>query len=467
MTNRSISLRLTIWFSAIFLCGFVLFGATIWLDLAYSLGQGRDRTLHRRAARFIELLEATRNDLPTVWESRFEELAGAIPEGNLIRIFDPAGHRLFPAQPSPPDFPPAFTQSAMREKFTTLQYQNRPYRLLEFPVHTKPPYVILVAGQLDDNRNIMARLTAGLTWATPVMLALSALAGYVLSRRALQPVAQISATLRSISIGSLSRRLPIAHTGDELHRLAETCNEMLARLEDSVDRINRFTADASHELRSPVALIRTVAEYALRNPNIDSDNKEAFEEILAECVEAGALLEDMLTLARADAGYGSTSSEPVNLTELVLDACVRFRPSAESRRQTLEMPAGGLPAWVSGDRSSLRRLLWILLDNAVKYTPSGGLISVELDLTSSRACITVRDNGPGIPQALLPRVFDRFVRADPSRGEVNGTGLGLAIAKSIATAHGAILGVQPAPPHGSAFTVEFHLAQRALGELQS
>ena len=132
---------------------------------------------------------------------------------------------------------------------------------------------------------MLARLTMSLAWWIPGMLVLSGFGGYFLSRRVLQPVAQITASLRSIGIGSLSQRLPISHARDELQCLAETCNEMLARLENAVERINRFTADASHELRSPVALIRTVAEYALRNPRIDADSKDAFEEILAKSVD--------------------------------------------------------------------------------------------------------------------------------------------------------------------------------------
>jgi signal transduction histidine kinase len=317
--------------------------------------------------------------------------------------------------------------------------------------------VILVAGQLEDNRNMMARFTTGLAWAIPAMLALSAFGGYLLSRRVLRPVDQITAALSSITIGNLSRRLPTSNTGDELQRLAETCNGMLARLEDAVDRINRFTADASHELRSPVALIRNVSEYALRNPNIDSESRYAFEEILAESVEAGRLLEDMLTLARADAGHANTVFEAVDLRELVEDVCARLRPLAQAKDQTVAIRTVAVPAWTSADRSDLRRLFSILLDNAIKYTPAKGRIEVELTATGSRALLAVRDSGVGIPVVLLPRIFDRFVRADPSRGEVNGTGLGLAIAKAIADAHDVPLTVQSREQEGSVFTAEFYL----------
>jgi signal transduction histidine kinase len=452
----SISLRLTFWFSAIFLCGFILFGVTMWIDLAYSLAQGRDRTLTRRAARFREVLDATRADAPAMRTAQLEKLADVIPEGNLIQIFDAMGQRLFPVTPSPPDFPWP-TAGDARESFRSLEYRGRPFRLLRLPLPENPPFLILVAGQLEDNRNMMARFTTGLASAIPAMLALSALAGYFLGRRVLQPVDQITAALGSITIGNLASRLDTSNTGDELQRLVETCNAMLARLDDAVDRTNRFTADASHELRSPVALIRNVSEYALRNPDIDIESRYAFEEILAESVEAGRLLEDMLTLARADAGHAITDFQPVELTELVEEVCARLRPLADARDQAVALRIADLPSWTNGDRSDLRRLFSILLDNAIKYTPAKGRIEVEVTATPSRAVITVRDSGIGIPQVLVPRIFDRFVRADPSRGEVNGTGLGLAIAKWIADAHDATLTVQSREQEGSVFTVEFHL----------
>lgn len=460
MKNTSISLRLTFWFLAIFLCGFVLFGIIMWVDLSYSLSKGRDRTLNRRAARFVELLEATRSSSPARREALFEQLADVIPEGNLIQVYTPLGQRVLPRIPSPFDFPWPAVSTVSSARFSNLQVGSRPYRLLEFPVEAEQPFVILVAGQLEDNRNMMARFTTGLAGAIPAMLALSALAGYFLGRRVLRPVDQITAALRSMNIGNLSQRLPVSNSGDEIERLTETCNQMLGRLENAVDRLKRFTADASHELRSPVALIRAMAEYSLRNPGIDAESKEAFGEILAESADAGLLLEDMLTLARADAGYGTPEFEPVDLTELIEDVGARLRPLAEVRNQSVDLRTRG-PAWISGDRSSLRRLLSILLDNAIKYTPAGGRIEMELTVDTSRAVVTVRDNGIGIPEALLPRIFDRFARVDPSRGEVSGTGLGLAIAKWVAGIHDAALSVRSREQEGSTFTLEFHLAEPA------
>ena len=241
MKTTSISLRLTFWFLAIFLSGFVVFGIVMWLDLAYSLNQGRDRTLNRRAARFAEMLEATRNDSFARREAQFERLAEVIPEGDLIQLFSPTGQRILP-RTSSAAFPWPAVSPIPSERFISLNMGSRPFRLLEYPVQVERPFVILVAGQLEDNRNMMARFTTGLAWATPAMLALSALAGYFLGRRVLRPVDEITSTLRSLNVGNLSRRLPVIHSGDEIERLTETCNLMLARLENAVDRLKRVVS---------------------------------------------------------------------------------------------------------------------------------------------------------------------------------------------------------------------------------
>jgi signal transduction histidine kinase len=263
--------------------------------------------------------------------------------------------------------------------------------------------------------------------------------------------------VRSISVHDLSRRLPVHPTGDELQRLAETCNDMLARVEGAVSRINRFTADASHELRNPISFVRTVSEYALQHHMLDDETRQAFEDILAESMEAGMLLEDMLILARADEGRLVVNLSPLDVTELLEEVSAKVTALAEAKHQTftcrIDAPC---PLWIQGDRPTLRRLFWALLDNAVKYTPDDGRIELEARQRGEQIVVTVHDNGVGIPKNLLPRVFERFFRADPSRGQAGGTGLGLAIAKWTADAHHATISVQSAEGEGAAFEVAFH-----------
>jgi heavy metal sensor kinase len=446
----SISLQLTLWFSTVFLLGFIVFGVAMWLDLAYFTSNGRSRTLARRASRLVELLRSSVNATDGQRAYRFSEFADATPEGNLIQLLDGGGSRLLPVALSPPDFPWPNPAGITEDRDIEVVYGDRHYRIFEYPVTVGgQPYVILVGGNLEDNRELLARFSTGLKAAIPVLLVVSALAGYLVGRRVLHPIDRLTGAVRSIGIGHLARRLPIDQTGDEIARLAETCNEMLARLEDAVGRINRFTADASHELRSPISFIRGVAEYALRDPDLDAETTEAFQDIHAESVEASRLIEDMLTLARADAGHPDLALEPVDLAQLMREVCDKVRPFAERAQQGV--------AEIRGDRSRLRRLIWTLLDNAVKYTPEGGRIETILERSAAEARLSVKDSGIGIPPALLPCVFERFFRVDPSRSQVDGTGLGLAIAKWIADAHHAGLSVASTEGEGSTFSVVFPL----------
>lgn len=330
-----------------------------------------------------------------------------------------------------------------RSRAAVYTYGSRGYWVLVRRVALDGETVYLAAAAPEsENLVVLDRFWEGLIASAPILLLVSSAGGYWLSRRALKPVDRITASARSISIRNLSERLPVTRSGDELERLAETCNAMLARLESAVNQIKQFTADASHELRGPLSFVRTVAEVALRNPQVDARSRESFEDIVEETAKAATLLEDMLTLARADAESGDVSFKPLNLTAVVAEACELARPVAAERQLHLTISVNAAQAVkVLGDFSALRRLLWILLDNALKYTPSPGRIEVALTATAEEAVVQVRDTGVGIAQADLPLIFNRFYRADPSRSQTEGSGLGLSIAKWIAEVHRASLTV--------------------------
>jgi heavy metal sensor kinase len=457
MAYRSISLRLTIWFSSVFFAGLALFGAVMWLDLKDTLTSGRSRTLERRADRLGDLLRDTRADSPGQRARKFQAFADATG-GGLIEVFQTNGSR---AIPSPTAAAQAFPWPRVTpidgDRFAEVTFLGQPYRVLAHPFPSRPePLVLCAAAPLDGNRTVLHAFSAGLLWAIPALLAISALGGYVLSRRALKPVDQITAATRSISVSNLSERLPVPETRDELQRLSETYNAMLARLESAVGEIKRFTDDASHELRNPVSFVQTTAELALRNRQIDAASQRAFEGIVAECRKASRLLKDMLTLARADAGNSRLAFEPVDLVEVVKMVCSKARSFTDERGHTLKVQIeGDCQATVLGDYSSLNRLLWILLDNAAKYTPAPGAIQVKLAAGGEKVTVTVEDNGMGISAADLPHIFGRFYRADPSRSQVEGSGLGLSIATWIANVHQASLSAESKENAGSVFKVVF------------
>lgn len=456
-TKRSISRRLTVWFSSVFFAGLVFFGALMWFDLSAALTSGRSHTLEKRASRLGELLRTTRSLPPAQCAARFQAFANATG-GGLIEVFDVKGRRIFPSPSSAAKaFPWPEIRPVDRDTFGEVDVSGEGYRILMRPsFESSTPLILCVASPLASNRALLDAFSAGLVWTIPVLLALSALGGYALSRKALAPVDRITEATRSISASNLAERLPVPNTGDELERLSHTCNAMLARLESAVQEIKQFTADASHELRSPLSFIRTVAELGLRNGQADAASREAFREIVDECGKAGRLLQDMLTLARADAGSSNLTFESIDLAEVVSEVCDKARLLAEERHLTIAVSfSDERIGTIWGEYSSIHRLLSILVDNAIKYTPAPGAIHVGLGTVAGKMTVTVQDDGVGISRADLPHIFGRFYRADPSRGQVEGFGLGLAIAKWIAEIHNARLCVESQEGVGSVFRIEF------------
>lgn len=447
----SISLRLTIWFGVIFLAGWVSFGMAMWLNLKHTLADERYLTLSRRIDRLRTLL-AQDEDADARFED-FKEFAHATG-GGLAEIFRADGSRVLPSPSSAAKaFPWPSIQSDVEEKFYHVNAPDQPYWVLARRSTLNGETVYLTAAAPEGgNLLVLERFWEGLIASAPILLLISSAGGYWVSRKALRPVDRITAAARSISISNLSERLPVAKTGDELERLAETCNAMLARLDVAVNQIKRFTADASHELRGPISFVRTVAEVAMRNPKADPESRHSFEEIVEETAKATVLLEDMLTLARADAERGDKALEPLNLAAVVEEACEMARPIAEDRHLDLSVALdASQPVNVRGDFTTLRRLLWILLDNSLKYTPAPGRIDVALSANSRLATVEVRDSGVGISTTDLPHIFERFYRADPSRSTIDGAGLGLAIAKWIAEMHHADLKVASELQKGTVF----------------
>jgi signal transduction histidine kinase len=346
-----------------------------------------------------------------------------------------------------------------------VQTAEQPYWVLVRPysLGTETLY-LAAAAPAAGNLLVLDRFWTGLLASAPLLLLVSSAGGYWLSRRALRPVDRITATARSISIRNLSERLPTSDSADELARLTETFNAMLTRLEAAVNRIKQFTGDASHELRGPMSFVRTVAEVALRNPKIDPESKHSFQDIVEEAGKAAILLEDMLTLARGDAERDGAALGPVDILTVIDGACELAAPIAAERDLALSVsPPPAQPVQVLGDFAGLRRLLWILLDNALKYTEPHGRIQVELEASATEATVRVRDSGIGISEADLPHIFDRFYRADPSRSKTEGSGLGLAIAKWIADLHHADLSIASEESKGTVAQLVLPLFSRAQG----
>ena len=283
------------------------------------------------------------------------------------------------------------------------------------------------------------------------------LVGGWLAARALEPVDRMITEVREITDGrSLHRRLALPMTRDELSRLAETLNQMMTRLERSFAALRRFTADASHELKTPLTVVRAGVERAITRPGMPQEALAPLEETLQEVNRMTELLDSLLTLARADEGRAELHRVPMDLREIIEEAGETGELLPEHAGVGIDIRLPGEPLVVPVDRSRMRQLALNLIENAVKYTPRGGQVSVELSGDNGRAVFTVADTGIGIAAGDLPHVFDRFWRADSARtrtSERAGTGLGLAICKWIAEAHGGTIEVQSRPGRGTTFSV--------------
>lgn len=292
----------------------------------------------------------------------------------------------------------------------------------------------------------------------PLLVILASLLGYWLSGRALAPVNRIIQGAERVGIRNLSRRLEVPRAKDELRRLTEHLNAMLDRIEVSVKRITQFTADASHDLRTPLALIRTNAELALRRPRSESEYRETLERILATSEETTELIEQLLMLARADANMAQLKMEPRDLCHILHIAGQKAGMLASGKGLTFSNSVLPHSCVLLANQAALERLFLCVMDNAVKYTPPGGHVALALSLEETQAIIEVRDTGIGVAEKDLLHVFERFYRADQARSrETRGSGLGLSIAKWIAESHDGSIELLSQPGHGTKVTIRLPL----------
>jgi len=319
-------------------------------------------------------------------------------------------------------------------------------------------YAVAAVRSLSSLHDTLRGVATAYVIAIPLLLALAVVGGYALARRALAPVIEMSRRARTISATDLHERLPIENARDELGDLAAMVNDLLARIEASVEERRRFVADASHELRTPAAIIRAESEVTLARPSRpEGEYREALRVIHEAGERLSRIVEDLFLLARADGGQYSLRREPIYLDELAADVARAMRAVAAQR--SLEIEQDLLPdAMFSGDAELLRRMLLNLVDNAIKHAPAQSAVRVALDCADGTYRLRVADVGPGVPVEARARIFDRFYRADVTRvrsdGQAgSGAGLGLAIARWVAEAHGGCLELMQSTTAGSEFCV--------------
>ena len=329
---------------------------------------------------------------------------------------------------------------------------------LRYVTDAGPQFGAILAGANLRTAELSAeQLLSTIALILPLGLVAALLMGSWIARRALAPVDRIITEVREITDGrSLHRRLAEPMVKDELGRLTETLNQMMTRLERSFAALRRFTADASHELKTPLTVLRAGVERAITMPSLPSEALAALEETLQEINRMTELVEALLMLARADEGTAPLHRETVDLRAIVEETGETGELLAAEAGVNMEVATPADPVIVPVDASRIRQLILNLLTNAVKYTPAGGSVRLQLGPSNGRVTLTVADSGVGIAPGDLPHIFDRFWRADSARtrtGERSGAGLGLAICKWIAEAHGGTIEVQSRPGRGTTFTV--------------
>ena len=454
MNQRSIGFRLAAWYFLVFAAGILAFSLISWFAMRASLYGAIDDGLRDRADSLAVFLQEISLLPGNGMEEELQEHALPAPGGNLFQVRDRTGKWRFRSRPlKASGIPLEAPANLSAPRFENGVAEGRPVRLFSKTVVIGgAPYAIQVAAVTTEEMTALNSFRAMLLLAAPLLLITATIGGYWLSRRALAPVDQITQAAQRISLDNLDDRLRVPQTRDELQRLSQTLNEMLSRLQGSVRRMAQFTADASHELRTPIALIRTTAEVAVRRTRTAEEYRQALDEILQEAEQTSGVVESLMLLARADSGNIQLVRAPADLATILSASAEAGEKLARAAGVAFSalLPDSHFPVYA--DALALRRVLLILVDNAAKYTPPGGWIKIEAGCRDGCAVVSVADSGIGIARDDLPHIFDRFWRADKARSrDQGGAGLGLSIARSIVTGHGGTIDVESQPGKGSTF----------------
>jgi heavy metal sensor kinase len=467
MQIRSLPVRakLTLWYLLVTFAGLLFFGILSYGALRFALLQGKKTHLIGREQRLIHFLEENRSKRVTVpLSEQLRNYSLVTHEGNLFEIRNPDGSLFFPTETRGVGWTLPGQENCAQTIFHYQSLDHQPAMVMCHLILLDGRLVRLyIGGSLEEEFSILHTYRTCLLLLMPGLLILSAISGYFLSRRALEPVDRMTKAAVGIGIANLSARLPVPSAKDELQELAEAWNQLLGRLDVAVSRLSQFSGDVSHDLRTSITVILATAQLSLHRRRSEQEYRDDLDKIVTECRTASTLLDALLSLARSDTFIHEVAFKRIDLCELVVSGCRRVEDLAESSGILLDWYLPDEPAFIEGDELLLQRLLGILLDNAIKYTPEHGEIRVEISRVGNDAIVTVRDTGIGMSEEVRQHVFERFYQADlRERKTQAGSGLGLSIARWIADAHRAVLTVESAPLSGSVFQIRFPAAISAL-----
>ena len=478
-----IRVRLALWHTLTVAVLLAAFALGTWIFLLRTTTARANESLADMTRAFVKVWDGLRAEDETSAEAASVAAAAEFRDRDRrIAVFDGAGRLIAMSDTTPltpalsrralsdlengPAATPVRNAGPQRLAFTTLapgREDGAPVRALALRVAVGGrSFTVLALRSLRAEEDATEGFATAVMIAIPLVLLLAGIGGYLLARASLAPVVAMGRHAQHISASNLHERLPVENPRDELGTLAAVLNGLLARLERAFEQQRQFMADASHELRTPVAALSSVADVALARADREpGELREALDVVRSEARRLGRLVDHLMLLARVDAGELPVRPEPLFLEELLQDSARAARGLAATRGVTLIAPAAAEAPFV-GDADLLRRLVMILLDNAIKYTPAGGEVrlSLDRDAAAARYHVNVEDTGPGVPAWAADRIFERFFRVDESRtrtpeagGGGAGAGLGLAIARSIVAAHGGTVRLDASGPSGSRFVV--------------
>lgn len=452
----TIRTRLTIWYASLVMTILILVGIGIVLSAQWGLRHAADQELTSGIDGVTTFLrhKLDLKDMDNL-NDEFREHSALLPRSKMFRVTRSDGSLVY--QPDMMRVVPPIIPKSDKLRKESLKANGRSYRTIS-RFATVGPYVFLIQVAVDQTE--YQELTTGLAWilllSVPIAGLLAAFAGHWMSSRALSPIDQITKTTNSIDVKSLSRRLPLLGTNDELDQLSITINHMLDRIATSYKRIEQFTGDASHELRTPVALIRSNAELLLMREDNHPKIKQGLTDILAESLYMTNLIGDLLTLARGAEENSASPMELIELGEPIRAIFDRAKSLASTRDIAIEYVSQPQIVPFRGDQAMIERILMILIDNAIRYTPPRGKICLETWFDETGCGFIVRDTGIGIAPEDQEKIFERFFRVDTARTHRNGGyGLGLSIAKSLVDFHHGVIHVDSDLGKGSSFIISF------------
>ena len=457
MRSLPIRLRLTLWYFAMFASASTLLCVTSLWMLQRSVDETAYHELQERADDVRAVLshegsgqnrEQLSRDLATVYN--------LTDDGKYLQVRDEHGNWIFrsrrmigenPNLPSPENLPKAGLIAEFRQGIHRV-------RTLAYPIEVRGErYSVETGISLDKSVALLANFRTNLLLLTPIVILLAAVGGHAMSRKALRPVATLATEVQRINDHNLDIRLPVPSARDEISNLSQTLNQMLERIDKAFASVRAFTGNASHELRTPIALLRTEIEVALYRPRRAEEYRATLGLLLEQTERMTSLVENLLSLARADGGAETVVIAPIRVDRFLQGIAGTWNSTMNEAMLNFSVERLDDKILVLGNEESIQRLCSILLENAVKFTPPGGSVKVRTTVEEGRLRFSVQDTGIGIAPEHRLRIFDSFFRVTPNGGSSEeGSGLGLALAKWIAERHGTELNVESEPGAGSSFS---------------